>query len=66
LLVDDFVSKGRTLLAAAATLQEALPEAEVRAFALARTLGYVPGLEHLVVPCEGEILWLDGDAWRTP
>lgn len=66
LLIDDIVTKGRTLLAAAATLQDALPEAEVRAFALARTLGLVPGLEHLVVPCEGEIRWADGDAWRQP
>jgi hypothetical protein len=66
LLVDDFVTKGRTLLAAAATLQDALPEAEVRAFALARTLGHAPGLEHLVVPCEGEIRWVEGDAWRSP
>jgi hypothetical protein len=66
LLIDDFVTKGRTLLAAAATLREALPEAEVRAFALARTLGHVPGLEHLVAPCEGEIRWVGGDAQRTP
>lgn len=36
-LVDDFVTRGTTLLAAASRLAEAFPDAEVRAFALVRT-----------------------------
>jgi len=66
LLVDDIVTKGRTLLAAAARLRELYPAAEVRAFALARTMGFVRGIEHLVMPCEGEICWRGGDACREP
>src|SRR5271169_3471549 len=40
-LIDDVVTKGRTLLAAAARLHEALPETEIRAFALLRTMGLI-------------------------
>ncbi len=66
LIVDDIVTKGRTLLAAATVLRSSFPEAEIRAFALARTLGRRPTLEHLVLPCEGAIEWLRGDACRRP
>jgi hypothetical protein len=65
-LIDDVVTKGRTLLAAAARVQEAFPKAEIRAFALLRTMGLVPGVEQLLDPCIGEILWRGGDAYRTP
>jgi hypothetical protein len=66
LLIDDIVTKGRTLLAAAMRLRASYPATEVRAFALVRTLGFTRGLEHLVLPCEGEIRWQGGDAWREP
>jgi pyrimidine operon attenuation protein/uracil phosphoribosyltransferase len=65
-LIDDVVTKGRTLLAAAARVQEAFPSAEIRAFALLRTMGLVPGVDQLLDPCVGEIRWRDGDAYRTP
>jgi len=65
-LVDDVVTKGRTLLAAAARMREAFPVADIRAFALIRTMGLVPGVEHLLDPCVGEITWRCGDAYRTP
>jgi hypothetical protein len=65
-LVDDVVTKGRTLLAAAARMQEAFPLAEIRAFALVRTMGLIPGVAHLVDPCVGEITWRCGDAYRVP
>jgi hypothetical protein len=65
-LIDDVVTKGRTLLAAAARLQEAFPEAEIRAFALLRTLGLIPGVQRLLDPCTGEIRWKAGDAHRRP
>ena len=65
-LVDDVVTKGRTILAAAARMQEAFPAAEVRAFALIRTMGLIPGVDHLLAPCVGEIRWRHGDAHRTP
>jgi hypothetical protein len=65
-LVDDVITKGRTLLAAAARLQEAFPTAEIRAFAMLRTMGLVQGVDHLLDPCVGEIRWSAGDAHRSP
>ena len=59
-------TKGRTLLAAAARLQEAFPAAEIRAFAMLRTMGLVDRVDHLLDPCVGEIRWKAGDAHRTP
>ena len=66
LLVDDVVTKGRTLLAAAARIRAAYPNADVRAFALLRTMGLVAGVDRLVSPCVGTIRWRRGDACRTP
>jgi hypoxanthine phosphoribosyltransferase len=65
-LIDDVVSKGRTLLAAAMRVQEALPNAQVRAFAMVRTMGLVPDVSRLVDPCRGQIRWKAGDAHRSP
>ena len=65
-LVDDVVTKGRTLLAAASRLQDAFPDAQIRAFALVRTMGLVAGVDRLIDPCVGEISWRAGDARREP
>jgi predicted amidophosphoribosyltransferase len=65
-LVDDVVTKGRTLLAAASRVREAFPHAQIRAFALVRTMGLVSGIERLIDPCRGEIRWRAGDAHRIP
>lgn len=65
-LVDDVVTKGRTLLAAAARLRAELPCTDIRAFALVRTHGFVERLEQLTDPCHGVILWSGGDARREP
>ena len=54
-IVDDFVTKGATLLAAASHVQEAFPEAEVQTFALVRTMGLVADIEAIGEPCEGLI-----------
>jgi hypothetical protein len=66
MLIDDVVTKGRTLFAAAARLQNAFPDTEIRAFAMLRTMGRVGGVDHLLDPCVGEIRWWAGDAHRTP
>jgi hypothetical protein len=66
LLIDDVVTKGRTLLAAAARLQEAFPHAHIRAFALLRTMSLISEIDSLVQPCVGEIRWRRGDARRSP
>jgi predicted amidophosphoribosyltransferase len=65
-LVDDVVTKGRTLLAAAMRVHEALPAARIKAFALIRTLGFERDLARLTDPCVGEIAWGAGDAHRCP
>lgn len=65
-LIDDVVTKGRTLLAAATRLHEAFPGAQIRAFALVRTMGLVSGVQQLLDPCKGEIRWRAGDAYRNP
>ncbi len=66
LLVDDVVTKGRTLLAAAARLQEAFPQTPIRGFAFLRTMGLVSEVSRLLDPCVGEIRWQAGDARRAP
>lgn len=65
-LVDDVITKGRTLLAAALRLQVELPPAEIRAFALIRTLGFLRQVDHLTDVCHGLIRWTGGDARREP
>jgi predicted amidophosphoribosyltransferase len=65
-LIDDVITKGRTLLAAAARVRETFPHAQIRAFALLRTMGLIAGIDHLLDPCRGEIRWQAGDALRIP
>ncbi len=65
-LVDDVITRGRTVLGAAARLREAFPGAEVRAFALLRTLARGEPLCRILDPCEGEVRWIRADARRVP
>jgi hypothetical protein len=65
-LVDDVVTRGRTLLAASMRMHERFPSAQLGAFALVRTLGLVPDIEQLVDPCRGAITWTGRDARRDP
>jgi hypothetical protein len=65
-LVDDVITKGRTLLAAATRLQEVFPHADIRAFALIRTLGFLQRLGCPVEPCYGVVRWAGSDARREP
>jgi len=66
LLIDDVVTRGRTTFAAALRLHEALPNADIRAFALVRTMGLLPDVTHFFEPCQGVIHWAAGDARREP
>lgn len=66
ILIDDVITKGRTLAAAALRLRDAFPQAGIRAFALVRTLGFVTDISRLVDPCQGEIRWNGEDACRDP
>jgi predicted amidophosphoribosyltransferase len=65
-LIDDVITKGRTLAAAAMRVRDTFPNAEIRAFALVRTMGFVLDVPRLFDPCEGEIRWNGEDAYRSP
>ena len=65
-LVDDVITRGRTLLAAAEKLRGQLPHADIRAFAMVRTLGFLHRAERLLDPCEGFVHWGNRDARREP
>jgi hypothetical protein len=67
LVVDDFVTKGATLLAAVSVVRHAFPGADVRGFAFVRTMGLVADVEELIDPCIGTIHLLPGgDVEREP
>jgi len=66
LLVDDIVSRGRTLIVAALRLREAFPSARIAGFALMRTTSLVADIETVMDPCAGQIRWVRGDARRNP
>lgn len=54
-LVDDVVTKGATLIAAASVLTGAFPGIQVRAFSLLRTCGLVPEITQIIDPTVGTI-----------
>lgn len=66
LVIDDVVTRGRTLLACVRRLQEALPACEVQCFALVRTKGLQPEVDRTLEPCTGRIFWTGSDADREP
>jgi hypothetical protein len=47
-------------------LQEAFPHADIRGFALVRTMGFLPNIRHCLDPCQGLIRWAGDDARREP
>ena len=65
-LIDDVITKGRTILAVAARLHTAFPDADIRAFALVRTMGLLPDVARFLEPCQGVVRWAGGDARRDP
>ena len=54
------------MLAAVTRVAEAFPEAEVRAFALLRTMGLVENVERIVDSCQGTIRWDGSEVHRSP
>jgi len=65
-LIDDVITKGATLLAAASRLQETYPHAHIVAFALVRTLGFVDDIDRIVEPVLGTITLRGDEAVREP
>ena len=66
LLVDDVITRGRTVLAAAARLRQVFPGCELGAFALLRTLRADDTPWRNPDPCQGTVRWLGNDARREP
>ncbi|MDE2348317.1 MAG: hypothetical protein KGL92_07435 [Gammaproteobacteria bacterium] len=66
LLIDDVITRGRTLFAAACFLRATFPDARIGAFALVRTMGFGAGVARILDPCVGEIRWRRDDAYREP
>lgn len=65
-LVDDVISRGRTMYAAAQRLHQAFPRAEIVCFALIRTMGLQPEVDRILAPTRGRIVWDGRDADRDP
>lgn len=66
-IIDDVLTRGDTLLAAASRVKEAYPNAEVRAFAVVRTMGLVPDIERMTEPTVGTLTLLaNGRVDRQP
>lgn len=59
-VMDDVITRGRMLYAAASRVQEAAPDAIVRTFAMVRTMSYMSDVERIVDPAVGE---LTSDGW---
>ena len=62
-LVDDFITKGRTMIAACSRVSESFPDHDVRAFTIFRTRGFVD-VEAIIEPFEGTISFNGDDANR--
>lgn len=65
-IVDDVVTRGATLLAAASLIADAAPTTTVRAFALVRTKGLVPEVDKTLDPTTGSITYVSGFLDRQP
>jgi len=65
-LVDDVITKGATMLAAASRLGETYPRATIIGFALVRTLGFVEDIDRIVEPAVGTITFRGDEAVREP
>jgi hypothetical protein len=65
-IVDDFVTKGATLLAAGTLLEKSFPKASLLGFTLVRTMGLVPDVERIIDPCVGRIVWTGSEVRREP
>ena len=66
LLIDDFITRGATLLGAASRLQLAYPQSEIRGFALVRSMtdGDIAAIG---APCEGTVILNEaGESTRRP
>lgn len=62
-IVDDVITRGSTLIGAAAKLAEVFPDAHIRGFAALRTVSYPDDFSDIFDPCIGKITINDGNAY---
>jgi len=65
-IVDDVITRGATLIAAASLLQQRFPEAEIRIFGLVRTKSYDAEVGAILDPVIGDVVFNGVDADRKP
>lgn len=66
ILVDDIITRGATMLGAASRLAEAYPEAEIRGFAMVRTMSRPEAFVQIEDPCLGHIRISGDQTFREP
>jgi hypothetical protein len=64
-IVDDVITKGATLYAGCVMIRELMPRAEVKAFAVVRTISH-GDVENILQPCVGEIKKAWDNVMRVP
>lgn len=65
-LVDDVITKGATMLAAASHIAGACPGSTISAFALVRTMGLIPDVDQILDPVVGTITLVGTGSHRNP
>lgn len=65
-LVDDVITRGATMLGAINKLADAFPNANIKAFAVMRTISDPDQFSEIVQPCTGTISLVGNDTFRDP
>ncbi|MCY2959174.1 MAG: hypothetical protein NTY35_03330 [Planctomycetota bacterium] len=67
LVVDDVITRGAVGLAAVSLLRQQMPDADIRVFAMIRTISSPEDFRQLLDPCSGVVaLQADGSTVRHP
>jgi predicted amidophosphoribosyltransferase len=65
-LVDDLITRGSTILGCINRLKEVYPKAEMRGFAIMRTISNINDFNDIEDPCIGTVEYKENNLWRQP